>query len=233
MEPSDNQQILSNYDKIFKLTSHDTCLDDEKIISIVHHQDLKMSENKSIKRIALTPYISANNIQYTFPVFCPNIIKSKEKIVTFVGFCLNSYMDSDLITLLEKNKNYTFHFVVWGDSNYKNIESIENVVIHEKIPTDELVRIVSSSKYILSKRHISYIRFSGQLSLAMSFEKPLLIDKRTKEAYNLPGVQFERTYTNLVNLDDIDDTKYEKLLQEIKIFKETHIKKNKDLLYNL
>jgi hypothetical protein len=53
-----------------------------------------------------------------------------------------------------------------------------------------MVDLINKSKYILSKKFINYDRFSGQLSLAMSFEKPLIIDLKTKNNYNLPGIPF-------------------------------------------
>ena len=68
-----NKNILYNYDKIFKLTSNDNCLDDKKIISILHLAVKDTRTCKSEKFISLTPYIYGNNIYYTFPIYQPTI----------------------------------------------------------------------------------------------------------------------------------------------------------------
>ena len=61
------KDILDNYDKIFKLTSNDNCLDDKNIISILHLDGKSQRNCKSEKYISLTPYVNGNNIHYTFP----------------------------------------------------------------------------------------------------------------------------------------------------------------------
>ena len=69
-----NENIRYNYDKIFKLTSNDNCLDDKKIISILHFDNnVNHRHCKSEKYITLTPYINGNNLYYTFPIYQPKI----------------------------------------------------------------------------------------------------------------------------------------------------------------
>ena len=89
--------------------------------------------------------------------------------------------------------------------------------------------IINDSKFILSKKVINYDRFSGQLSLAMSYEKPLIIDIKTKDAYNLPGITFNTNYSEVGCLDDITDEKYKLLKNEIKSFKNDLIYKSKTI----
>ena len=84
-------------------------------------------------------------------------------------------------------------------------------------------------QYILSKkRHWYDDRFCGQLSIAMSFEKPLIIDLKTKKKYNLPGLVFGENYSEIGNLDEISDEKYNNLKAEIKLEKEKILLANKE-----
>ena len=227
----DKKKILTNYDKIFKLTSNDNCLNDKKIISIIHAPNSKSSSKKNI---SLSPYISGKNIEYLFPTFKPVIQKREDKTVTLIGYYLNSYFDNDTISFIKKNKNYKFNFIIWGDEKgYPNLTSLKNVKIYKRIKTNEMVEIINSSKYILSKKYINFDRFSGQLSLAVSFEKPLLIDQKTKETYKLPGVIFKKSYMELGDLDAIDESKYYIEVENIKNFKELNINRNKEMLRKL
>ena len=75
--------------------------------------------------------------------------------------------------------------------------------------------LIINSKFILSKKIINYDRFSGQLTLAMSYEKPLIIDIKTKK-YNLPGIQFHKNYSEIGKLDNITDEKYQILKMKLK-----------------
>ena len=110
-----NKNILYNYDKIFKLTSNDNCLDDKKIISILH-LDVKCTRTcKSKKFISLTPYINGNNIYYTFPIYQPKITNFlKNKIITMIGYYNENNIDNDLLNFINLNNIYTFNFIIWG-----------------------------------------------------------------------------------------------------------------------
>lgn len=61
----------------------------------------------------------------------------------------------------------------------------------------------------------------------MSYEKPLLVDTKTKEAYNLVGIPFETDYSELGNLNDIDVTRYKNFIHDIKNFEEKTLATNK------
>ena len=214
-----NIKILKTHDKIFKLTSTDKCLNHEKIISILHFKGKTQLNCRSKKMITLTPYINGSNIFYTFPIFKPKTNYSTDKIVTFIGYYLNDNFDADTISFIKINKNYIFNFIIWGSNNYNNLQNINNVIVYNNICTTELVKIINSSKYIMSKKYINYDRFSGQLGLALSFEKPLLVDKKTKDSYNLPGFVFQKNYSEIGNLNNINDKQYITTIKEIQLFK--------------
>ena len=78
-------------------------------------------------------------------------------------------------------------------------------------------------------QNLYYDRFSGQLSLAMSHEIPLIVDVKTQKTYNLPGITFNNDYSEIGNLDDITDEKYNFLKGEIKTFKDNLLNKNEKI----
>jgi len=226
-----NKDILYNYDKIFKLTSNDNCLDDKKIVSILH-----LDTNiycKSEKFISLTPYINGNNIYYTFPIYKPKINNGlKSKIVTMIGYYNDNNIDDDLLKFINLNNNYTFNFIIWGGTGNK-LKNIKNVNYYNRIKTNIMIDILNNSKYVLSKKYINYDRFSGQLSLAMSHEIPLIIDIKTKNNYELPGIIFDKNYCEINNLDYITDEKYNSLKKEIELVKYNILENNNKIFKSI
>lgn len=221
-----NKNILHNYDKIFKLTSNDNCLDDKKIISILHLDGIALRRCNSEKFISLTPYINGTNIYYTFPIYQPKITNClKSKIITMIGYYNDNNIDDDLLKFINLNNNYTFNFIIWGGTGAK-LKNIKNVNYYSKIKSNIMIDILNNSKYVLSKKYINYDRFSGQLGLAMSHEIPLIIDIKTKTNYKLPGITFNKNYCE-INLDDITDEKYNSLKKEILLVKDNILENNK------
>ena len=222
-----NKNILHNYDKIFKLTSNDNCLDDKNIISILHLDDTVQRRCNSEKFISLTPYINGTNIYYTFPIYQPKINNGlKSKIITMIGYYNDNNIDNDLLKFINLNNNYTFNFIIWGGNGNK-LKNIKNVNYYSSVKTNIMINILNNSKYVLSKKKINYDRFSGQLGLAMSHEIPLIIDIRTKNNYKLPGITFDKNYCEINNLDDITDEKYNSIKTEIKLVKDNILENNK------
>jgi hypothetical protein len=73
------------------------------------------------------------------------------------------------------------------------------------------------------------------ISLALSFKKPMIVDKRTKEAYNIPGIVYEKRYSELIDTlnNEISPVVYEKLVDSIGEFNKDVINKNKRILHEL
>ena len=230
-----SKDIINNYDKVFKLTSNDDCLDDKNIISILHLDGKPQKKCKSEKFISLTPYIQGKNIYYTFPIYSPILsdCSNYSKIVTMIGHYTNNDFDNDTINFINNNMKYQFFFVIRGDRSYPNLKNLQNVKLFTNLKTDDINTIINYSKFILSKKNINYDRFSGQLSLAMSYEKPLIIDVKTKNAYNLPGITFENDYSEIGFLDDITDEKYKSIKNQIKSLKIDLIYKNKEVFNSM
>lgn len=219
---------VSKYLKIFKITFTDSFICDN-IISIIHLKE----KNKIYlgQNISLTPYIQSSNINYIFPVFNPpNLRNVSKNNITFIGFYKNDNIDLDTIKFIKQNNNFTFNFIVRGDKNYNNLLYLDNVCIYNNINATKLINIIHESKFILSKKYISYDRFSGQLGLAMSFEKPIIIDFKTSKSYNIPGIVFKNNYSEVnINMTNLE---YISHINKIKKFKEYTFNNNKQIINN-
>ena len=247
-------EVLTSHDKVIKISSNDKCMRHPKIVSLMHliHPGmfcisekyliispvLKYTDDWSINRLRWSGWNKSEmpNFTYTFPAFNPDeIIEHENKVVTLVGYYKNSEIDADTQKFIQDNSDYTFNFICWGDNNtnYTNATKYKNCKWYSKIPTTQMIDIIKNSKYILSKKYINYDRFSGQLGLAVSFEKPLIIDERTQKIYNLPGIQFKKNYTEVGKLTDIDDEKYRELVTKTKEFKMERIEENKKALQSI
>ena len=237
--------IIASNDLTIKLTSNDPCLENEKIVSIQHWCNKVVKKTISGRILSLTPYINKKSwlsvyksgdpeVHYTFPAYNPfkTIEKVTDKVVTFIGYYLNRQFDKDILDFIKLNEDYTFNFIVRGEKsrNYPVLKGIKNVNCYNNIEGEKVVELLKSARYILSKRHINYDRFSGQLGLSVSYEKPLLVDKRTMDVYKLPGISFEKNYMELGKLSDIDDNMYDDLWNKVKKFKTDAIKKNTEIL---
>lgn len=224
-----HSDLIDKYDKVFKITSNDECFFHKDVTSIIHANG---TTDISEKFLSLTPYIVGENITYTFPIFKINTLNktNKQNTVTLIGYFENKHADEDLDLFIYKNPDYTFNFVIWSEFIYNNLTKHRNVNVLHNIKTSELVDIINSSKYILSKRHINYTSFSGQLGLAMSFETPLIVDTRTASSYGLPGILFDTRYDEIEKLESISDEKYNKIVEDIKAFNEKALEKNSEII---
>ena len=226
-----NEDVISLYDVIFKLSSNDDVIYHPSVISLLH---LSILQNVSNRYISLTPYITGNNISYMLPVFNPIDTRiSYNKLITMVGYFLNSWVDEDLRYFIENSK-HNFNFIVWGDGNYDNLRKFSNVKLYHNISNEHLIELINDSSYILLRNtsYINYDRFTGMISLALSFKKPLIVDKRTKEAYNIPGIVYEKQYSELVDTlqNDMTISIYESLVNAIDEFNKNIINTNKILM---
>lgn len=226
--------IVTMYDEIIKLSSNDDVLHHPSVISLLHLSTLKDNSNRYI---SLTPFVDGDNVSYMLPVYNPiNVRRHYSKSITLVGYFLNWWVDEDLQYFIE-NSNHTFNFVVWGDGNYDNLTRFSNVAVHYNASTNHLNEIINNTSYILLRNasYINYDRFTGMISLALSFKKPMIVDKRTKEAYNIPGIVYEKRYSELIDTlnNEISPIVYERLVDSIGEFNKDVINKNKKTIHAL
>jgi len=229
--------ILCKYDKIIKISSQDPSLCHERILSILHVNRPENFDGKTKRFITLTPYIRSPRCTYMFPVFdCRHDLfrntpaPSLPPIVVFVGYCLDEHIDQDTDNFIMNNNDHLFFFIVWGneESGYRNLHKHSNTrVFTGGMSTFMLCRILSMSRFVLSRKYINYDRFSGVLMLAMSFEKPLIIDNRTKVSYDLPGFGFSERYCELNRLGMISEKQYRYVVNQAREWKENKIANNR------
>ena len=214
------------YDKAIKLNSTDDCLHEYNPLSLIHIDQPTNRNKNSSTFICLTPLISWKECYYTFPVFSPIINFKRTQQVMFVGYFKNSYIDTDLNQFIHLNADFQFIFVVWGDTHYPRISHHKNVQICTNIPATSLSSLLSSSMFILSRKKINDDRFSGYMSLAMSFEIPLIIDAKTAAIYGFPGFNFHKDFCEVGCLSKISQNDYLKHLRDIRQFKHDWQSKN-------
>jgi len=134
-----------------------------------------------------------------FPIYKPTIINNNNKIVTFIGFYMNNNIDEDTDLFIKNNIDEDTDLFIKNNFEYDNLTKHSNAVVLHSVNTNKLVEIINNSKFILSNKYINYDRFFGQLGLAMSFKKPLIIDFKTANSYNLAGFIFKPI--NISNAD--------------------------------
>lgn len=227
-------EIIPMYDEIIKLTSNDDVLYHPRVISLLHLSSLKDNSNRYI---SLSPFVEGENVSYMLPVYNPiNVKICYNKTITFVGYFMNRWVDEDLQYFIE-NSQHTFNFVVWGDENYDNLTRFPNVVVYHNVQYDHLTEIINNSSYILLRNasYINYDRFTGMITLALSFKKPLIVDKRTRDAYNIQGIVYEKRFSEIIDTlnNDVSQIVYEKLVDSIGKFNKDVINKNKEIMREL
>ena len=229
-----SEDILSIYDETIKLSSNDSVLHHSRVISLLHLSSLKDNSNRYI---SLSPFVEGENVSYMLPVYNPLEVRiCYNKSITYVGYFLNSWVDEDLQYFIE-NSHHNFNFVVWGDGNYDNLTRFPNVRLYCNVQYEHLSEIINDSSYILLRNasYINYDRFTGMISLALSFKKPMIVDKRTKEDYNIPGIVYKKRYSELIDTlnDEITPIIYEKLVDSIGELNKAIINKNKRIICEL
>jgi hypothetical protein len=216
------------FDLVIKLSSNDTIISDNKVVSLLHLSDLK---DISGKYISLTKFISGPDIINMFPVYkIPNFRVIFGKTITFIGFYEDIWCDFDFDFFI-KHSVYTFNFIVWGDAVYPRLYSYRNINIFQNVNTNDLTNIISSSTFILSRKppYINYDRFCGYFSLACSFKKPLIVDKKSQEIYGFPGIIFDQGYSEVVErLNSLTAYEYLDLVNQVEKFRDNSILQNKE-----
>lgn len=217
---------VKNYYKIIKLNSGDNILCKEDTVSILHFKPDISRNNNSRQFISLSPFVTGENINYVFPVFRPVITHSPKNMVMRLGYCTNGCIDNETDRFIQNNIDYTFIYVVWGDRNYSNLTKHQNVRVFHDIDTKQLIELIQHSKFFLSRKVMNYDRYSSLLGMAISFEKPLIVDVKTADAYGLPGFLFNTDYSDIGKLNLIDDSRYNSVLNATREFKTKVIQNN-------
>jgi hypothetical protein len=126
-----------------------------------------------------------------------------------------------------------FNFVITDVENYTILEKYKNIRVYRGISAEELTDLIKNSKFLLARRPANYDRFSGSYNLAFSFEKPLIVDKKTRDIYEFPGIVFENDYSEIIEQLNMSNEDYDVLVSEIKEFNRKKLIINKEKLSSL
>jgi hypothetical protein len=218
--------IEIDYEKVIKLSSNDPCKNTKNIISLLH---ASMFKSISKYHISLTPMISGEGVRTMFPVYTiSNTIPCYRNMITFIGEFYDKWVDNDMTNFINQ-ANYTFTFIINADKDYRKLKEFKNINIIINASVDQLLTTISNSKFILSRKpaFAHYDRFSGAFALSMSFKKPIIIDKKSQNFYNMPGIVYDTSYCEILEQLKISDTEYDNLLSKIDTFNLEHLEKNK------
>jgi hypothetical protein len=227
--------IEVNYDKVIKLSSNDPCKNTTNIISLLHAVDMK---SISKYHISLTPIISEEGVSTMFPLYTiPNTTPCYKNMITFIGLFYDKWIDTDMTNFINQS-NYSFTFIVNGDKEYRKLKGFKNINVIINASVDELVNTITNTKFILSRKpaFAHYDRFSGAFALSMSFKKPIIVDKKSQGFYNMPGIEYDNLYCEILEKLNISDNDYDTLVSRIDSFNLEHLEKNKktmDSILNL
>lgn len=216
----------NNYNQSIKITANDPDVSSEGIISIAHLQEQIKAENKYI---TLTPWISAENVKYVFPVYRGIFNLSYNKVIVHIGFFVPRYADEDTVKFIRES-GYTFIFV--GGDSYNGLNNIPNVKVAHRLNTFDLVNLISNSMFIFLRKEPYQLtdRYSGAIGHAVSHRKPVIVQEYTAHSYGLKGLVFKKEYCEVLEeLKNMDNEKYNLMVKEAEEVYENKLEDNKDV----
>jgi hypothetical protein len=224
--------IKTDYNLCIKITSYDSIISCDGIISIAH---LKRHVDNYNKYISMCPWINGkNNIFYFFPLYRGIKNISYNNVITYIGCFINDFLDEDTRNFIKNNNNFLFYFIC-GDiiPEFKNYSNVRNC---GQISTFDMVDIIKQSKFILTRKEPfqSTDRYSGSIGHSVSHGKPMIIQKYTADSYNLPGVVFNTNYCEITDkINNMSEEEYNKHIQDLEEFSQKTFISNNDTLKKL
>lgn len=228
-----------NFECVINLTSY---LENTKNINIdinIHHSTYDLLENINYKNITITPFTNVD-IPYLLPISNINYnYKSveycfKNKKIVFVGRFEERYLDNDTIEFI---KNTDFNFTFFLRTNTRKIPSvlnnINNVDLITNVSAEKLINEINNATYILCRKYPFQKKktISGAVHIGISFNKILLLQSEMNSKYNIPSINFNKKYKELISvINSISLNEYIKLYKQVLICKQNIINKNLDIM---
>ena len=156
------------------------------------------------------------------------VFKSKKVLITghtgfkgsWLSLCLR-YLGANVLGI---SKN-----IPSSPSNFLS-SNVDKIVKSKTLDIKKIDKI----KAVINKFQPDFIfHLAAQSLVGVSYEKPLIIDIKTKETYKLPGITFNKKYSEVGDLDNITDEKYNSLKNEIKSLKDSILDNNKTIFNSL
>lgn len=237
IEKRDNNKL--DYNKYIKITSNDNILTSQnkeykKCISICHlikntEINYKYISFIPIHNIEINPLIK---ISYIFPIY--NGIKSNSysNHITYIGYINN--IDNDMNNFILKS-GFIFNFITYVNITNK-ISKYKNINVYYNLDMFKTIEIINNSKFILTRKipFQKLDRFSGSYSIAVSHCKPMIIQNKISNIYNLPGIKFENNYTEIINkIINMSDIEYNIHINNLNNFIDQNNSKNNKIFKEL
>ncbi len=216
----------NNYNQSIKITANDPGVSSEGIISIAHLQEHIKPENKYI---TLTPWISAENVKYIFPVYNGLFKLSSTKVIVHIGFFVPRYSDEDTVKFIRESG---YMFVFAGGDTYNGLNHLPNVRVINRIDTFELINLINNSMFVFLRKEPYQLtdRYSGAIGHAISHRKPVIVQEYTAHSYGLKGLVFKKEYCEVLEeLKNMNNEKYNLMVKEAEEVYEKKLEDNKDV----
>ena len=158
---------------------------------------------------------NSKNFKYMFPFYnTPNKIQfTNRKYILQIG----NFFDNDKdFENFKTNVNYEIILFTKGQ---------RNGIKRDMRTTEEYL---NNALFILGRKTWHYDHsFTGSLTLAYSFNVPIILPKFKQQEYDVPCVTFNTEYSELIDyINNIDEYSYNKLLDEMNTKKKEEIKHN-------
>ena len=234
------------YDIIIKLTYEDNIKNHseksfDKTIFIFHSDNNDFHCKNSIMLSPTLNNISKNNnFKYILPLFLPKNLpniepnKKLEKIILYIGLFETYYFDDDLLKFINELPDYNFLFI--GRRKKTDVIShikklnLKNVIINLNCDTELLIENILKSKYILIRKYpFQSRRFTGALSLSLSFRKIPILMESMKNSYNISHcvTYSDNKYSNSINeIKNKSDDEYIEQTKNYGIYCDNLLNKN-------
>ena len=217
-----------------------------KIFYICHLKE-DLSKNDLTKTIVLSPLNLNNFNAYILPInnSYDLTFNKKKLIIGLIGRFKDDNRDlNDLIDLIKKNSNYNFCIYIFSRHEKfipKQLFDIQKehpscLKIFLKKNTEYMIKFFKEIKFIcpLSNKDSIYYqdRLTGLIPISYNFNIPCIIEKELGRIYNIQNcIKYDKSLSEVFSqIYDISNEEYNSLVNNLKLEKESIIKKNNNIL---
>jgi UDP-N-acetylglucosamine 2-epimerase (non-hydrolysing) len=237
----------NNYSYIVILSSNNTIIKElgeinNKYITILHLNGLNINNIKN--HITLSPFVKpeVNNSVYINSIYNGEISINKiTKNILYIGYFIEKQYN-ELKNFINECYPYTFTFLfhdakacISKDMCETILKEHTNVEIKWNVQTNELIKSIKKCKYILCRKcpWQKKDRYSGTYNLALSYKKPMILQKELNEVYNYPCLEFDKNYCEVSStINNMTDEKYNYLIESITKYNSNEMLNNKEKFDN-
>jgi hypothetical protein len=227
-----------NHDVYIKLTAHDKFVCpgiNKKTISIIH---LSRLTDGSCFKITLSPYVKTSDCFVRVMPLYKGLTMTHKKMtrkILWVGQLEDSWIDEDMKMFIS-SANFDFTFVIsTGKGIGKPLKqmNLKNLRIINRMPTENLIKHILNCDMIMCRKlpYQKKDRYSGCLTLGLSHDKPLILNKEIAKDYDIPGILFGTRYCEVLSyVNTLTSEKLKKSVEKVTISRIKHARENSKCL---